>query len=67
MIRAARRLADRLRGMAGDGAPIGHVMPITRARVPVVRTKIRSVGVDVVFGQRNGIAGAGIRVQGVGV
>jgi len=25
------------------------------------------VGVDVVFGQRNGIAGAGIRVQGVGV
>lgn len=51
MIRAARRLADRLRAMARGGSPIGHVLPITRARVPVVRTKIRSVGVDVVFGR----------------
>jgi non-canonical poly(A) RNA polymerase PAPD5/7 len=44
--------------VAKGGSPIGHVMPITRSRVPVVRTKIRSVGVDVVFGQRNGMAAA---------
>lgn len=51
MIGAARQLATRLRAMARGGAPVGHVIPITRARVPVVRSKILSVGVDVVFGR----------------
>ena len=58
MIRAARRLADRLRAMSRSGRPVSSVLAITRARVPVVRTTIRSVGVDVVFGQTNGVAAA---------
>ena len=55
MIRGVRRLADRLRVMCREGSPIGHVMAITRSRVPIVRTKIRSVGVDVVFGRAAGV------------
>lgn len=65
MIRAVRRLADRLRRMSREGAPVGRVVAITRARVPVVRTTVRSVGVDVVFGQRDGIEAANWTIERV--
>jgi len=61
MVQAAKRLGRRLLIMARSPsaiARIGGVMPITRSRVPVVKSEIGSVRVDVVFGQRGGDAAA---------